>query len=339
MKILGKYKILFLGLICLGIPGLAEAQEETGENADTVAQVALPVLKKEKNWNDLYSLRSVFLFDRVLMGEETGVYTAYNGFVGNAGLMMIRGVSSVNLDASPYVFVDGLPTRQAPNNSPFASGVLRSNLMFINPLDIAGMRVVKNGYDNVFYGGRAANGVIEMEIDKGTIGTATIDLSMKLGVTDADFSPSLMNAAEYRSYLYMMMQDKGYSAGELQQNPLFDPTNPAYSHDTYWPGALGQKGMFTDIHLKMKGGDGDTHYLFSIGYTSESEVLKEAKDQRINMRFNLDFKISPKVKITNLFAYNYGNNRFWGEGTDRLHNPLYVSAAKAPFMSKDYYSE
>ena len=339
MKILGKYKILFLGLICLGIPGLAEAQEETGENADTVAQVALPVLKKEKNWNDLYSLRSVFLFDRVLMGEETGVYTAYNGFVGNAGLMMIRGVSSVNLDASPYVFVDGLPTRQAPNISPFASGVLRSNLMFINPLDIAGMRVVKNGYDNVFYGGRAANGVIEMEIDKGTIGTATIDLSMKLGVTDADFSPSLMNAAEYRSYLYMMMQDKGYSAGELQQNPLFDPTNPAYSHDTYWPGALGQKGMFTDIHLKMKGGDGDTHYLFSIGYTSESEVLKEAKDQRINMRFNLDFKISPKVKITNLFAYNYGNNRFWGEGTDWLHNPLYVSAAKAPFMSKDYYSE
>ena len=70
--------------------------------------------------------------------------------------------------------------------------------------------------------------------------------------------------------------------------------------------------MFSDVHVKMKGGDGDTHYLFSIGYTSENEVLKEAKDQRINMRFNLDFKISPKIKITNLFAYNYGNNRFWG---------------------------
>lgn len=335
---LGKYKILFLGLICLGIPRWVEAQEETGGNADTTKNVVLPVWQKEKNWSDIYSMRSMFLFDRGLMGEETGVYTATNGFVGNAGLMMIRGVSSVNLNTSPYVFVDGLPTRQAPNISPFASGVLRSNLMFINPLDIAHMRIVKNGYDNVFYGGRAANGIIEMEIDKGAIGTATIDVSMRMGITDADFSPSLMNAAEYRSYLYMMMQDKGYSAGELQQNPLFDPSQPAYSHETYWPGALGRKGMFSDIHLKMKGGDGDTHYLFSIGYTSESEVLKDAQDQRINMRFNLDFKISPKLKITNLFAYNYGNNRFWGEGTGWLHNPLFVSATKAPFMSKDYYS-
>jgi len=335
---LGKYRNLFLGLICLGIPGWVEAQEGTGEMADTIKQAVLSVGQKEKNWSDIYAMRPMFLFDRGLMGEETGVYSAFNGFVGNAGLMMIRGVSSINLNTAPYVFVDGLPTRQAPNVAPFASGVIRSNLMFINPLDIAHMRVVKNGYENVFYGGRAGNGIIEMEIDKGSLGTATIDVSMRLGITDADFSPLLMNAAEYRSYLYQMMQDKGYSAGELQQNPLFDPAQPAYCHDTYWPGELQQKGMFSDIHLKMKGGDGDTHYLFSIGYTSESEVLKEAKDQRINMRFNLDFKISPKVKITNLFAYNYGNNRFWGEGTDWLHNPLYISAVKAPFMSKDYYS-
>lgn len=339
MKILGKYKILFLGLICLGLPELAGAQEETGESADSVVRESLPALRTEKDWNYLYSMRPVFLFDRVLMGEETGVYTAYNGFVGNAGLLMIRGVSSVNLDVSPYVFVDGLPVRQAPHISPFASGVLRSNLMFVNPSDIRNIKVVKNGYDNVFYGGRGANGVVELEIDKGSVGTSAIDLSVNVGFTDAEFKPSLMNAAEYRSYLYMMMQDRGYSAGELQQNPLFDPTNPAYSHDTYWPGALGQKGMFSDIHLKMKGGDGDTHYLFSIGYTSESEVLKEAREQRVNMRFNLDFRISPKVTITNLFAYNYGSNRFWGEGTDWLLNPLYVSAAKAPFMSENYYSE
>lgn len=336
---LGKYKILFLGLVCLGVPRWAAAQEKSGESADTTKQAISAAGQKEKNWSDIYSMRSVFLFDRGLMGEETGVYSAANGFVGNAGLLMIRGVSSVNLNTSPYVVVDGLPTRQAPHISPFASGVLRSNLMFINPLDIAHMRIVKNGYDNVFYGGRAANGIIEMEIDKGTTGTASIDLALRLGFTDAGFSPSLMNAAEYRSYLYGMMQDKGYAAGELQQNPLFDPSQPAYSHDTYWPGILEQKGLFSDVHLKMKGGDGDTHYLFSIGYTSENEVLKEARDQRLNMRFNLDFKISPKVKITTLFAYNYGNNRFWGEGTDWLHNPLFVSATKAPFMSGDYYSE
>lgn len=339
MKMFGKYKILFLGFVCLGIPGWVGAQEVAKGRADTTLQQVVAVPQKEKNWSEIYSLRPMFLFDRGLMGEETGVYSAYNGFVGNAGLLMIRGVTSIHLNTSPCVFVDGLPVRQAPNISPFASGVYQSNLKFINPLDIFSMRVVKNGYENVFYGGRAANGIIEVEIDKGSIGTATIDLAMRMGFSEADFSPELMNAAEYRAYLYTMMQDRGYSAGDLQQNPLFDPTQPAYRHETYWPGELNQKGLFSDVHLKMKGGDGDTHYLFSIGYTSEGEILKEAKDQRINMRFNLDFKISPKIKIANLFSYNYGNNRFWGEGTDWLHNPLYVSATKAPFMSKDYYSE
>ena len=333
-----KCKVLFLCLFCLSVPPLVKAQEGTGESADTTKQTVLAVLQQEKNWSKLYSMRSVFLFDRALMGEAPGVYTAYNGFVGNAGLMMIRGVTSINLNTSPYVVVDGLPIHQAPDIRPFASGVHRSNVMFINPLDIAHMRILKNGFDNVTYGGRAGNGIIEIEIDKGVTGSATIDAAVRLGITDADFSPSLMNAAEYRSFLYAMMRDKGYSAGNLQQNPLFDPSQPAYSHETYWPGKLKRTGMFSDVYLKMKGGDGDTHYLFSIGYTSENEVLRESKDRRINMRFNLDFKISPKVKISNMFAYNYGNNRFYGEGTDWKYNPLFVSAAKAPFMSEDYYS-
>lgn len=335
----GKYKILLLACLSLWVSRPANAQEEAGESADTVKQVVLAVAQKEKNWSELYSMRSTFLFDRALMGEETGVYTAYNGFVGNVGLMMIRGITSVNLNTSPYVVIEGMPIRQSRNINPFASGVYPSNVSFINPLDIARLRVVKNGYDNVLYGGRAGNGIIEIDIDKGSTGSATIDASIRVGMTQADFSPSLMNATEFRSYLYTMMRDKGYTAGELQQNALFDPTNPAYSHETYWPDLFQQKGMFSDFHLKMKGGDGDTHYLFSIGYTSESEVLKEVKDQRINMRFNLDFRISPKVKITTLFAYNYGNNHFFGEGTNWIHNPLYVSAAKAPFMSRDYYSE
>lgn len=59
MKMLGKYKILFLGLIYLGIPGWAEAQEGTGENADTTKQAVLSVGQKEKNWSDIYSMRSM----------------------------------------------------------------------------------------------------------------------------------------------------------------------------------------------------------------------------------------------------------------------------------------
>ena len=39
MKMLVKYKVLLLGLICLGIPRCVEAQEKTGGDADTTKNV------------------------------------------------------------------------------------------------------------------------------------------------------------------------------------------------------------------------------------------------------------------------------------------------------------
>ncbi len=62
MKMLVKYKVLLLGLICLGIPRCVEAQEKTGGDADTTKNVVLSVLQKEKDWSDIYSMRSMFLF-------------------------------------------------------------------------------------------------------------------------------------------------------------------------------------------------------------------------------------------------------------------------------------
>lgn len=333
-----KYRILFLSLLGLGIFGRVEAQEEVTKT-DTIGEQVKPIQENPKDWREIYSERTVFLFDRALMGEVPGVYSAANGFNGNVGLLMLRGITSVNLNTAPYIVVDGMLVRQNRNITPFASGIFPSNLTFINPLDIAGIHVLKNGYENVFYGGRSGNGIVEVEIDKGTLGAATIDLSVKFGLLEADFKPDVMNAAQYRTYLYTMMENKGLTASELQNSHLFDPTYPLYQFDTYWPGLLDRKGIFSDYHLKMKGGDGDTRYLFSVGYTSEGNVLKEVKDSRFNMRFNLDFRITPKIEMSSFFAYNYGNSRFYGQGSEWTHNPVYLAAAKAPFMSPDYYTD
>lgn len=333
-----KYRILLPAFLGLGLWGEVEAQECTVA-ADTVGKMVEPVKEIRKEWRDVYAAHPVYLFDRVLMGNVSGVYSAANGFSGNAGLLMLRGVTSANLNTSPYIVVDGMPVHQCRNVSPFASGIQPSNLSFINPLDITDIRVLKNGYENVFYGGRSGNGIVEVEIDKGALGTSAIELSVKFGLLEADFEPKLMNSAQYRSFLYSMMESKGISADELQRNKLFDPSYALYRFETYWPGMLDRKSTYSDYHLKIKGGDGDTRYLFSIGYTSEGNVMKEVKDSRFNMRFNLDFKVSPKIEMSSFFTYNYGNSRFYGQGSGWLHNPVYVAAVKAPFMSPDYYTE
>lgn len=334
-----KYRILFLTLLGIVVWNGAEAQENRAK-ADTIDdEEIIKLTEVRKDWRKVYSERSLFLFDRALMGEVPGVYSAANGFSGNVGLLMLRGITSVNLNTSPYVVVDGMPVRQNRNISPFASGISPSNMPFINPLDIADIRILNNGYDNVFYGGRSGNGIVEVEIDKGSLGAATIDLSVKFGILDADYHTDVMNASQYRSYLYAMMENKGMTASELQNNSLFNPNFPLYNFDTDWQGLLNRKGIFSDYHLKMKGGDGDTRYLFSVGYTSEGNVMKEVKDSRFNMRFNLDFKITPKIEMSSFFTYNYGSSRFYGQGSEWIHNPVYLAAVKAPFMSPDYYTE
>lgn len=303
--------------------------EEAGEQA----------LRIKKDWKRIMQERPVLIFDRNLMGEVPGVYTAFNGFTGNAGNILLRGITSVNLTSSPYILIDGLPVRQTRNLSPFASGISQSNINFIHPLDITNIEVVKDGYGGSFYGGRSGNGIINVNIDKGIDGSAEIEAMMRIGFSKADYDLDMMNATDFRAYLYDMMVSRGVAESELRNNIIFDPQHPKYNHSTDWMKEYERNGMFKDFQLKMKGGDGDTRYLFSVGYTGDNETLIESAQQRFNMRFNIDYKITPKIRISNFFSYNYETARFYDEGTQWEVNPVFLAATKAPFMSAYQYDD
>lgn len=340
MKIHRKYITLLLMMLIGESALFAQESSETEaveDNTPVASDNKSEVVRKD--WSKLFWMRPSLLFTRNLMGEEAGVYTSTNGFVGNAGNLMLRGLTTVNLDASPYIIMEGLPIRQARHVSPFASGVNVSNLESINPLDINKINVIHGGYDAVMYGGRASNGLIEVGIEEGATGTASIELIARGGISQSDYSFDVMNSSQYRAYLYSMMENAGVSPGDLQNNIIFDPEHPKYNHNTNWMKEFDRNGSFMDYQLKMKGGDGDTRYMFSLGYTNENETLTEANNQRFNLRFNLGYKISKKIRIINSFSYNYGTSRFWGEGTDWEINPVYLAATKAPFMSKIAYSD
>lgn len=334
-------KLLLLMLLAV-MPGVIQAQ--TGEQMDTLSREMseldrLPGETMQGNWVQLYQKRAMMYFDRALMGEKSGVYFSGNGISSNAGLLMLRGLTSIHLNTTPYIIVDGLPVRHTPNVSPFSSGLTRTNIGFINPLDVADVRILNRGYEASHYGGKAGNGLLYINIDKGTMGSATIDFTTRVGFSEASYDLDMMGSTDFRTYLYSMMQSKGIYESELQENILFDASHAKYNHNTDWMKAFKRAGSFLDAHLKMKGGDGDTRYLFSIGYTRESETIKELKDERLNIRYNLDYRITPTIMITNLFSYNYGNSRFLGAGTDWDVNPIYVAATKAPFMSPYNYTD
>lgn len=288
------------------------------------------------DWKKIYTRNASLFFDQPLMGLETGVYTMRNGAVGNAGNMMIRGLNTLNCAAVPYVIIDGVPLRMMRHVNSFVDGFTPSPSGFINPLDVIDIGILKNDAGAALFGGKSSNGMINITTDKGEAMKASIEVLARVGLLQADYSMDMMAGEDFRAYLYDYMHNMGRPLPELELNPLFDPSIAKYNNQTDWLGHLQRNAMYQDYQLKMRGGDGDTRYMFGVGYTSQNETIESNYD-RLSMRINLDYKITPKVSIANYLSYSYASMRFFGQGTDWDVHPIYVAATKSPFFSEYEY--
>ena len=343
------YRPIILALAALHVLVLEASAQETGADAEAEArteeaqatQAVEDTLspRQEKNWQAIFTSRPALFFDRALMGVETGVYSSYGGYVGNSGNLMIQGLSTVNLNASPFMVISGMPIKQTRSINSFVGGLVQNNWGFVNPLDVKTVKVVRGGYDASFYGGKAGNGLVEVDFDRGVMGSTSIDFIARVGFSQADYDFDVMDGEQFRSYLYAVMEDRGISPTELQKMEIFNLENPKYNHHTNWLDVFTTNGLYQDYGLKMKGGDGDTRYLFSLSYASQDETLEESDYQRVNLRFNLDYRISPRIEISNSLSYNYTTLHFNEEGANWNLNPVFLGLTKAPFLSKWAYGE
>lgn len=331
------FLILSFSLATQGVQAAGETKDKTDQAPDTQSE---NIRSSEPDWKKIYSTNSYLTFDRGLMGLQTGVFSSIGGTPGNGGNLMLRGINTTNLNATPYVVIDGVLVKMARNISPFASGYAPSNTVFINPLDIADIQVLQGGYNSVFLGGRASNGVINLTTNKGTTGSTAIDIMARVGFQEADYNKTeMMGGEDFRGYLFDYMHNMGNTIVDLQHMNIFNADHPKYNHSTNWLDMVKRNAMFQDYQVKMTGGDGDTRYMFGVGYSSQEGTINPSAYNRFNMRINLDYKISPKISIANYLAYSYGTSRFYDQGNNWDVHPLYVALTKAPFLSPMYYDE
>jgi TonB-linked SusC/RagA family outer membrane protein len=273
-----------------------------------------------------------------LLVDKPGVQVTQSGTIGFASQLMIRGISSINLNASPFVYVDGIPVRYMRTLPSFLSIYQPSRFSFVNTNDIKSIRVAKEGEALSRIGGRGANGAIYIETDRGELGGTKIDFSAKFGFMTADYDINRMDAGQFKNYLRNYLLENGSSQTDVAQNPVFDPVKPMYNSNTDWLGLISRKGLLSDYHLKLKGGDGDAHYMFSVGYAEKEGTIKGSDMDQVNLRFNLDYKLSPKIEISNNLAYTHASSNYSEQGFNYSIHPIFVAATKAPFLSPYLFS-
>lgn len=300
--------------------------------------------------------RSVNKLTDALQGAIPGMTVTRNsGQPGDENYnIKIRGITSVNTSGGtnigPLVLIDGV----------------EGNINDVAPQDIESFNVLKDGAASI-YGSRAAGGVILIETKRGRNQKAKIEVNYSQTYKKPTYIPRKANPFQYYTVFNEFKTESNQTPLYTEENTfqyLDDPN--AYvlvqgNKSNFWPERTGltYRGPMEDIfwdngkqnlyNINTGGGTEKVSYYLSGSLLDEEGILAYGPDdfKKLNIRFNVDTKLSEKFKIkasvgalyskkeaspqvssaVNNFYGTYVNSPVWNEQGDfysprRVQNPI-----------------
>ena len=218
--------------------------------------------------------------EQLITGKTAGVnVTPPSGRPGESGTVKIRGGISSLSNNSPLYVIDGVPIDQ---KGPAANT--------INPNDILSFNILKDASATAIYGSRATNGVIIITTKSGKMNAGfRVEIDSKFSAGVKANTVDVLSTDEFRTAI-----------GALN-NP--DASNLLTSENTNWQEEIYQTAFGSDNNIILSEGFENSSYRFSIGYVTQSGILKTGDFSRpsssLKFRQNLfdntlkmDFNIS-----------------------------------------------
>src|SRR5699024_245670 len=128
-----------------------------------------------------------------------------------------------------------------------------NDISFLNPQDIASMRVLKDASSQSIYGIRAANGVILITTKNGQNGELTINYNGYVGFQQATNKVKMDNSKQYATLL-----------NEKTGSTTIDPND--IKANTDWYGEILHKAFVQNHEISARGGTDKGTYNLSLGY-------------------------------------------------------------------------
>ena len=258
----------------------------------------------------------------LLQGQAAGVQVVgSSGLLGGSPAVRIRGAASISGGGSPLYVVDGVPLNDGANGS-FSTqqggGAPLNPLIDINPNDIESMSVLKDAAAVSIYGSRGANGVILIKTKRGSTGSKTkINLDYSTGWSEPTKVLSYMDPSQFKTFV------NEYRVARGQAATVF----PADEFD--WVNAVVRTGKVDNYNISMRGGDDKTTFFVGGGYQTESGFTIGNDLKRLSGRFNIEHKVSDKIKFNvNYSLSNTTSDRIGAENS--TFAPLTASYLQTP---------
>ncbi len=283
--------------------------------------------------------------DNYMQGRVAGMQVVkQSGAPGSGSVSYLRGVNSLNANTSPLYVVDGVIMEPKGLFGSVIDGYSYNPLLSLNPLDISSATVLKDAVYSAAYGSKASNGLIMIQTLDPSATETSFEIDMRTGIS---LKPQ-RNIPQLNAQQHKTLANEVIISSRVPEEIIYDrypnlfiePTSERfinYQHDTDWQPYIFDDAMFTNLNIKVKGGDEIARYGLSFGYYSNDGIIKNTNYDGYNIRF---------VSMVNIYRWLRMNASVSFLTSDANHketaripqtSPIMTSLAKSPLLSPYQY--
>ena len=258
---------------------------------------------------------------QALQGAAAGVMVSQqDGSPDGKAAIRIRGVGTINGDASPLYVVDGV---QVGNNADF-----------VNPSDIERIEILKDASATAIYGSAGANGVVMITTKHGQKGHTNITITADFGLQTLPYKLDVLGLNQYAAAI----KEAKSNDGAMFINQIWN-ANPSSLREVNWQKEMTRAALRQQYGASVNGGNDKTTYNISFGYNHVNGLVINTNYQRFTTRANITSKINKYLEIGGDINYthseSHGSNASMGNNQNL--SSLRDFASMTPTL--DYYDQ
>lgn len=261
--------------------------------------------------------------DLAMQGRMSGVFVQSNGASPfERPTVRVRGTNTWGI-SDPLFVVDGIPITEFGSGGAGQYGEgdvtggrindIRGNINFftlINPNDIESISVLKDASAAAIYGVRAANGVVLITTKKGKTGRPQVELNTKTSIQQMPNRYDVLDVPDYVDLYNEMFRNNPDELGNMP-DVFKDSVPDAYlgnlpGHDWQSP-FVNKNAPIHDVSLKVSGGNENTNYYVSAGYSYSESVYIGDDQERYTLATNINSEISKMLRTGVNYRFSLSN--------------------------------
>ncbi len=232
---------------------------------------------------------------QALQGAAAGVMvTNQDGAPGTKSAIRIRGIGTINGDASPLYVVDGVQ--------------VGTDADFVNPADIESIEVLKDASATAIYGSAGANGVIMITTKHGQKGKMNVTITGDWGLQTLPYKLETLKGDDYARSI----RESKANDGQTLNNQIWAEAYDGKRNYIDWQDQMYQTGLKQQYGISATGGTDKTQYNFSIGYLKNKGIIVNTNYDRLTARAGVKSKVNDYIEFGGDINYMYstikGNN-------------------------------